>query len=265
MLAVFLKELKLNRRSLLFWLIALTLAAVMGIAEYPFLAKNLDTIMSGINVLPRVILIMFGVDGLTFNTSLDYYVTMYYYYTLLVFFHAVHIGFVLVAKEERDKTAEFLYTKPYNRTEIIIAKLLAGIVNIAVMAVATATITIAGMLPVLNAFDMTPVVLVTCLGMFLSQLVFFALGALCAALFKKGRIASISPYLIVIATYALAVVIRYSGNIDFLNVFTPFQYFIVTEVARTGLDPSYIIIATGVTCMTLAFTALKYKNRELLI
>lgn len=265
MLAIFLKELKLNRRSLMFWIIAMILAAAMGILEYPFLAKNLDTIMSGINVLPRVILIMFGVDGLTFNTGLDYYLTMYYYYTLLVFFHAVHIGFTFIAKEERDRTAEFLYTKPYNRQEIITAKVLAGIVHLAIMAAVTALITIAGMLPVLNAFDTTPVVLLTVLGMFLSQLVFFALGALCAVIFKKGKPGSIAPYLVVVITYALAVVIRYIGTIDFLNFLSPFQYFVASEVVRTGLNPVYVIIAIAGTCIALSFTALKYRGRELLI
>ena len=137
--------------------------------------------------------------------------------------------------------------------------------NVATLAGVTALITITGMLPVLNAFDITPAVFTTISGMFLSQLVFFALGALCAVVFKKNKIGSIVSYLIVISTYALAVVIQYIGNINFLNALTPFRYFIATEVSHAGLNPLYIIIALAVTGVVLTFSALKYKDRELLI
>ena len=41
----------------------------------------------------------------------------------------------------------------------------------------------------------------------------------------------------------LAVTIRMLGTVDYLSVLTPFQYFVAVEVARTGPDPAYVVLA----------------------
>ena len=46
--------------------------------------------------------------------------------------HAAMLGATIIAKEERDKTSEFLFAKPVLRSTIITAKLLAAFVNIVV-------------------------------------------------------------------------------------------------------------------------------------
>ena len=38
--------------------------------------------------------------------------------------HAAMLGADIISKEERDKTAEFLFVKPISRNKIIISKLL---------------------------------------------------------------------------------------------------------------------------------------------
>jgi len=264
MKAVFLKELKLNRRSLFFWSLAIIITAAWGIGEYPFLKENLDAVMSGLNVLPRIILIMFGVDGLTLQTAMDYYLTMYYYYALIAFFHAVHTGYSIIAREEKNKTAEFLYTKPLSRHTVLSAKILSGITGLAVIAAVAFLTTLIGMLPVLQAFDITGKVLLTIVGMFFTQLVFFAFGALCAALFKTWKIISLSSYVLVITTYALAVYLRYVENSGLLNLLSPFQYFIAHNVIRSGLNPFYIIFSIGIALLAFYATSTLYTKREFL-
>lgn len=261
--AIFLNELKQGGRSLLYWSVAILLAAAMGVAEYPFLAENLDTIMSSIDLMPKAVLVIFGIDGFSLNTSLEYYLTMFYYYSLVAFFHAAHTGFLFIAKEERDRTADFLYVKPVGRTRTVAAKLIAGVVHLAAVASVTALSTILMMLPVLDAFHLLPVVLVTVLGMFLTQLVYFGLGAACAALFRRYRFGSMAAYGTVLVTYALAVAVRTFESAEILNVFSPFQYFPASNVANGGLDPRYIVLSLGVTGLAAAFTITKYRTREL--
>lgn len=71
--------------------------------------------------------------------------------------------------------------------------------------------------------------------------------------------------LLALITYALAVVIRYRGDIDFLNVFSPFQYFITSDVVRSGLKSVFILLAIVVSAVAMFFAALRYRQRELLI
>ena len=52
--------------------------------------------------------------------------------------HAAMLGATIIAKEERDKTAEFLFVKPVSRSKIISFKLLVALVNIVILTIVAA-------------------------------------------------------------------------------------------------------------------------------
>ncbi|MFA5881807.1 MAG: ABC transporter permease subunit, partial [Eubacteriales bacterium] len=55
---------------------------------------------------------------------------LFLYLVVMATIHAAMLGANIIAKEERDKTAEFLLAKPVSRNEIITVKLGAGLTNI---------------------------------------------------------------------------------------------------------------------------------------
>ncbi len=218
-------ELKLGRKGLIIWSAVVFFTALMGIAEYPIVGQNIEAIISGMDAIPRVVRVMFGVDGLDFTEPIHYYLTMYYYYTLIVFIHAAHCGYDFIAKDQRDRLSDFLYTKPIRRESIIMSKLLAGIVHLCVMALVVAVTSVGVLLPVTGATDLTGRVLMTVVGLFLAQLMFFGFGAFCNILFGKYSMGSLISYLSVLITYGIAVVSELNGGLGVFGLFNTIQIF----------------------------------------
>lgn len=265
MFSIIIKEFKLSRKSLFLWSLVLVLTATMGALEYPLVFKNTEMVMSGINAIPRIVQIMFGVDGLDFSTALDYYITMYYYYTLIAFLFAANLGYNIIYKEEKYKTAEFLYTKPISREKIILSKIVTGLVNVFILAAVTASTGLFILLPLIEAPNLSKTILITTSGMFFSQIVFFSIGVLSAAIFRKNIYGQIVIYGFVLFSYILSILIQYFQTIDFLNFLTPFQYFPVYDVSQSGLSFIYIILALGLSLVLLLLSIKKYKNKDLYV
>lgn len=271
MKSIFLKELKLSKKGLIIWCIVLLITIGYGLAEYPMVSKNADSIMSSMNSMPRIIVIMFGMEGLSFNTSLDYHLIMFYWICLITFIHAIYIGVTMLSRDQRDKTFEYIYSKPYQRNEIITAKIMVGVVNILVMTFVTwiasifTVIFIDGTaMDIINGKSIIGMITLTIIGMILTQTVFFSIGLLFAALFNTHNSAIKSGFMFVLTTYAIGVIIEYVGNVNYLNFLTPFRYFIGTEVVNKGISIIYVLITTFVISASVYFTYAIYNKKDLL-
>lgn len=180
MKAIFFKELKRTRKSLLVWCFLIVLLAGFGIAEYPFIADNLKAMGPVFKSIPKLVQIMFGIHNVEFSTPLGYFVCMYFWCTLLTFTHAACLGGGIVSKEQRDKTSEYLFTKPFPRDTVVAAKVLAAVINLAAVAAVTALVSMTAMLLIGADGRTLTAMAVSLAGMFLTQLVLMALG-LCSA------------------------------------------------------------------------------------
>src|SRR5690625_7755501 len=80
--------------------------------------------------LPSVLTICFGIASIPVNTPVGYYVMMYLWYCIIAFTHAAVLGATIISKEERNRTAEFIFTKPFPRKDIITSKIIYAIVNV---------------------------------------------------------------------------------------------------------------------------------------
>lgn len=263
--AIILKELKLGRRSLLVWLLITFFTATFGALEYEMVSSNVEMVEQGINAMPRIVRIMFGIDGVGLSTALDYYLVMFFWYGLLAYAHAVSVGASLLSKDERDKTAEYLYTKPYKRSVIVNAKLVVGIINVAAMALLIWLTTVLILIPLTDGRGIMPQVTITTLGLFLTQLLFLTLGFVCSVLVRNpGKAVSMGFYLL-LATYLAAVVVEYLNLLDYLSFITPFHYFNALVVVEQGISPLFLLLAVVLAFLSLLFTHRLFKTRDLLV
>lgn len=265
MKTMILKELKLGRRSLLVWLIITFVTATFGALEYEMVSSNVEMVEQGINAMPRIVRIMFGIDGVGLATALDYYLVMYFWYALIAYAHAVSVGTSLLSKEERDKTAEYLYTKPYPRSTIINAKLVVGIINVAAMALLIWLTSALILVPLTDGREIMPEITITTVGLLLTQLLFLTFGFLCAALVRNPRKAVKAGFYLLLTTYLIAVTIEYLGIINYLSFLTPFHYFNALVVVEQGISPLFLMLSAVLAVLSFLFTHRLYKTRDLLI
>lgn len=263
MKTIFLKTLKKHRKGLVIWVLVMILTAFYAYMETPMVMENMDSIMSAMEAIPRIVVIMFGMNGPSIGTPIGYYMIMYYWYCLMVYPHAAFVGASFISTEERDRTSEFLFAKPYRRSTVITAKLLAGLVNILVMGLFTWLTTMVLLIPAMGNAPIHSAVTLTAVGMFFTQVVFMALGFLCSALLKSYKAALGASLLLVFGTYAIGVVIDYMGNLNALDFLSPFRYFAATEVVESGLGVMGLLLTVVITAVSLFVTYVRYQKRDL--
>src|SRR5659263_224133 len=175
---IFLRELKAHRWGLLFWSLGMISMVYMGMTKYGAYEASGESVQEIMDALPKAVGAVFGLTGFDLSTAAGFYGVLFMYIAIIGAVHGVLLGAGLIAKEERDRTSEFLYSKPASRGKILTGKLLAGVFNLVVLNVVT-LVTSLYVVDIFNKdapFDSDLMLLMV--GLFFVQLVFFSIGAL---------------------------------------------------------------------------------------
>jgi ABC-2 type transport system permease protein len=238
------------------------LTAMFGMAEFYSLRNNLDVLMNAVSGMPRIVCIAFGTDSIPVNTPLGCYATMYYYFGIIAYCFAVYTGVYIIARDERFKTSEFLYTKPFSRNSIITAKMLVAALNIIVMAVVTVVGSLVFLVPLFPEANLANDAVITTVGMFLTMLVFLAVGLFSATASKSYGQALLNAFITLILCYAVSFIIEYTKIVN-LEFITPIRWFNVKSVTDNGISILYVLLAAAITAVGV-WRALKcYEKRDL--
>ena len=262
---IFLKELKSYRKSLIFWSIGVFLMVASGMAKYEAYSSSGQSINDLIADLPKSMKAVMGFGVVDLSKISGYYSLLYIYLLLMATIHATMLGASIIAKEERDKTAEFLFVKPVSRNTIISAKLLAAFTNIVIFNLVTLESAIILVGKYNSAGEaVNKDIALTQAGMFILQVLFLVIGSALAAVKKKPKTAPSLATGILLLTYMLSIAIDLNENIESLKYVTPFKYFDAKKMMfGGGLEATFIVISvlliTALVFVTFAF----YKKRDL--
>ncbi|WP_318505646.1 ABC transporter permease subunit [Bacillus sp. T3] len=215
--------------------------------------------------MPKSIKAVLGFGEVDLSTLAGYYSILFLYILLMATIHAAMLGATIIAKEERDKTSEFLFVKPISRTKAITAKLSVAFTNVVVLNLVTLTslILILGLFNK-NGEDVNGDIVLTMLGMFLLQVLFMTIGAALASIKKKPKTAASVATGILLLTYLLSIIIDLNEDLDPLKYFTPFKYFEAANVMfGNGIETIYVGISIGLSAVLAFFTYIFFKKRDL--
>lgn len=132
---IFFRELKANRKALIIWSICMFLLVLSGMSKYTVYSSS----GSGdvFNKMPYSMKALFGIGTFDVAKMSGFFAFLFPYLELTAAIHAVLLGSSIIAKEERDKTTEFLMAKPVSLNTIVTSKLLAAFVNIVIFNIVT--------------------------------------------------------------------------------------------------------------------------------
>jgi ABC-2 type transport system permease protein len=263
MSAIIKNELKRTRTGLAIWSSVAALIAWFGMIEYPVIGQNIELFEDALNLIPKIGRLICGVYNANLYDPLGYYSVMYYWTGLIVFAHAVYTGASIISKESRDKTVEYLFTKPYKRWEIVSSKIIAGFVDISAISVVATAATMLAMIPAINEPAVYWQVLVSGIGMLLTQCVLMSLGLLCSAIFKTYKSGTWGAAIMLMASYCLMFFVQYIDKPS-LNFLSPLTYFSISDVVENGLDILYILISVLVMAVCLYFTQRLYAKKAMI-
>ncbi|MGJ7919006.1 ABC transporter permease subunit [Neobacillus sp. LXY-4] len=262
---VFWRELKANRKSLIIWSIGVFFMVVSGMAKYEAYSSSGQSINDLMADMPKSLKAVMGFGEVDLSTIGGYYTILYIYLLLMATIHAVMLGASIIAKEERDKTSEFLFVKPVSRNTVITAKLLAAFTNVVVFNLVTlgSLIFYIGRLNT-SGEDVNGDIALTMAGMFFLQVLFMVIGTALASIKSKPKKAASVATGILLLTYMLSIIIDLNENLEGLKYLTPFKYFEAKDVMfGGGLDNVFVILSVAVSVLLIIVTYTFFKKRDL--
>jgi ABC-2 type transport system permease protein len=268
---IYAKELRRYRGSFIGWSVAIIVFNFMGMAFYPLLMQEemLKQITAFLeNPFMQNMMRAFGASIDIWTNILGFYSTRNAMFIMLIgsFFSILLAGKIL-AREEQEKTAEFLLTKPVTRLEIARSK---SAVFLTYLLLLNVVVLAFGFLS-LEVFkgDSTYSLKAFFIHWFyalLLMLTFGALGLFLSLLIKRGRPITNISIGIIVGAYFIDILSRVTPAADKFGYMSPFKF-----VDQGVLQPGYALTGWrlmyffGVSILFFALTFVRYKKKDILV
>ncbi|ANB57753.1 ABC-2 transporter family protein [Anoxybacillus sp. B7M1] len=264
---IFKRELKRNFKSLMIWSVVLSGLILLTLSIYPQFAEQQNEMNKLLEAYPEPMKKALGMNELSLGDLMGFYgIEIYMMTTLLGSIYTAILASNILAKEENEKTIEFLLSKPVTRNRIVTEKLLAVFVNILIF---NGVITIISMIGFQFADDPeVPAGIFSLLivATILLHLTFAAVAFMLSSMLKKTRsILSISLG-IVLAAYFMNVMAGISEDLEILKYFSPFKYVDAAQIIRDHqLEPLYMFIMAAVIFISLFVSFMVYRKKDMAV
>ncbi|PKM86790.1 MAG: ABC transporter [Firmicutes bacterium HGW-Firmicutes-12] len=261
---VFMREIKANRKVLIIWSIGMILLIASGMGKYAGLSASGQAINDFLAQMPESLKAIMGMGTFDLTKATGYYGVLFIYLAMMATIHATMLGANIISKEERDKTAEFLFIKPISRNKIITSKLLASLVNILIFNLVTFVSSILMVQKYSKGEAVIGDITKLMIGMLILQLIFLSIGTAIAAKSKHPKTAPSLATGILLFTFILSIAIDLNSRIEILKYFTPFKYFDAKNLMYAqGFEPIYVILSGVIIAILFRVTYIFYISRDL--
>lgn len=259
---IFFRELKANRKALIIWSVCMFLFVLSGMAK--FTAYSSGASNEVFNKMPHAMKALLGMGSFEVTKMSGFFAFLYPYIALATGIHAVLLGSGIIAKEERDKTTEFLMIKPVSRSTIITSKFLAALVNVVIINLVTLFSSIVMVAAYNNGKDITGEVILFMLSMFIIQLIFLSLGTLLSAFMRNPKASGSLATGILFGAYVISKITDLTDNVNALNVLSPFKYFSYEKIVNeNSLSFGIVFLSILLIAVFSASTYFFYTKRDL--
>jgi ABC-2 type transport system permease protein len=262
---VFWREMKAQRKSLIIWCIGIILLIISGMNKYGSFSGTGESMNDLMADMPKSMQVFMGSGGFDLSKVSGYYGVLYLYLILMATIHAVMLGATIIAKEERDKTSEFLFVKPMSRKTIITSKLAAAATQLLIFNLVTF---ISSSIVVQNygegEGDILYVITLLMIGMFILQVLFMVIGSGVAAVLHHPKRAGSLSTGILLLFFVLSIATDLNENLNGLKYMTPFKYFDAKDLMDSGgLDPIFTSLSLLFIGVLIIITYVFFQKKDL--
>jgi len=261
---IFYHECKALGKSTFFWTISLVLVAIVFLSLFPAFSKDAEATKRLLEGFPKEILKAMGLSLEIFFSILGYYSFVFVYIVLCGSIQAMNFGLSVLSKEVRDKTADFLLTKPIKRYQIMTAKLSAVVASLLltnIFYVLFAYITIS--LLTKTAMN-NHVFLLISFSLLFVQLLFFSLGVLVSVVVPKIKSVLTYSLAIVFGFFILDLFNEIIGE-NLVRYLIPFKYFDSLYIMNhCSYEMPFVILAITVFVAFISVSYVIYGKKDFL-
>ena len=260
-MALFFHELRQNRLSLIVWSGVIAFMTAVCVLVYPEMAKQMDEINEMFANMGSFT-DAFGMDKVNLGEFIGFFsVECSEMLGLGGGIFAAIMGISLLSKEEKNGTAEFLLTHPISRTRVLTQKLMAAVIQIAILnlTVIAATSVSVMIIGVDAPIDKLALIFV---AYFILQLEILAVTLGVSVLFKGGNLGL--GIGIPMLFYFVNIAANMADGVKFLKYITPYGYADGTDiVSENGINYIMLLIGVTVTALFVALSYAKYPKKDI--
>lgn len=254
-------ELRQGKNALAIWTAAIAFLLVICVFMFPEMKGEMDDV-SEMFASMGSFTEAFGMDRINFGTLIGFYaVECGNILGLGGAFFAALIAVTILAKEEKERTSEFLLTHPIARYRIVTEKLLAVLLQILIL---NAIVFFLSMLSIIAIKEEIPwkEILLLHLAYFLLQI---ELAGICFGISAFLRRGSLGIGLGIAAMmYFLNLIANISERAEFLKYLTPFGYCEGADIVTNGcLDTKLVLLGLIYSVIGIAAAYYQYCRKDI--
>ncbi len=260
---IVLHELRAYRKSMVVWNISLVLIVVLFMSIFPTFAKDAENFAKLLEGYPEAVRKAFGLNLETLFSVLGYYCYALTFITLIGAIQAMNLGTSIVSKEVREKTADFLLTKPITRGAVLTNKLLAALISIIVTNVIYLTAASFMAFQVATEKFSYSTFFMLSITMFFVQVIFLAIGIIISVMVSKLKAVLSVSLGTVFAFYFLGMISSTTGD-EAKRYISPFRYFDTAYILEhSSFEVPFLLTGIVIIILSISVSYYIYTKKDI--
>ena len=259
------RELKVNLKSFIIWLLILIIMFSFVYAIYPFIItdETMKSIDDFVNVLPPEVLKAFNMDMASISTAYGWLTSEGFMFILLIIgFYSSFLGGTILLKEENDKTIEYINSLPVKRSKIVFSKVLVALTFIIGIVLIMAIFNYLALL-LFDDFNHKQYLLLSITPLFMA-LPLFSINLFISTFMKKTKKTIAISLGMVFIFYILNVLSEISEKVEFIKYFSLYTLSDIRHVITSvSINPVCVIISLVISIIFITGAFIKYNKKEL--
>jgi ABC-2 type transport system permease protein len=175
----------------------------------------------------------------------------------------MNLGTSIVSKEVREKTADFLLTKPVTRTTVLTAKLMAAFISIFLTNIIYLAVTITMAYQVKTEDFSLKILIMLSLTMFFIQLIFLAIGVIVSVIVPRIKSVLTVSLTTVFAFYFLGMFSSTTGE-EAKRYISPFKYFNTAYIIKqASFESTFLIVGAVIIILAITASYFVYAKKDI--
>jgi ABC-2 type transport system permease protein len=236
---------------------------VLFMSFYPSFSKDAEEFQKIMEGYPEAIRNALGFSLGSFFTILGFYCFPLSFITLCGAIQGMNLGTSIVSKEVREKTADFLLTKPVTRTTVLTAKLMAAFISIILTNIIYLAVTITMAYQVKTEDFSLKILIILSLTMFFIQLIFLAIGVIVSVIVPRIKSVLTVSLTSVFAFYFLGMFSSTTGE-EAKRYISPFKYFNTAYIIKqASFESTFLIVGAVIIILAITASYFVYAKKDI--
>lgn len=262
---MFKREMKVNFKSFMIWLLLLIGIFTLSFLIYPSIinSDNIKMMDEMMKMFPEEVLKAFNMDISSIDSVFGWLKSEGFVFVLLLTgCYSGILGSNILLKEESDKTIEYLNSLPIKRSSIVLNKVFCGLLYIVFMVVILGIFNYIG-LSLSGEFDKKLYILLSITPIFSSFVIYFLCMFLSTFTHKTKKMIGISLGIVFIS-YILNILSSLAESTEFLKYASIFTLADIRNVITDiTINPLIVGISMFLSILLLVLTIMRYNKKEL--